>query len=254
MAWSLSQNVYAIQDDSANNRRLYRTDVYLNWNQYQMYSGGNAANGGGSVDGQGFSWTGPTSGGSTSAGSQVINTTDFWIYGDVNGYHGTVSASAWFDGGGGYAPGYITASASAAGFDYVRSPSTPGSVTAVVNSDKTITVTVAAVSSPAGTPTYYCAYSQNGGGYTGTASSTSNVFTFTGLTRGANYTFAGWAANSDGTSGTTTSSSVFLAAGGKRWAGSAFTPLSIFKRWTGSAFVDVTINKRWTGTAWQDVS
>jgi hypothetical protein len=254
MAWYLSQSVYAIQDDSANNRRLYRTDVYLNWNQYQMYSGGYAANGGGSVDGQGFSWSGPTSGGSTSAGSQVINTSDFWIYGDANGYHGTVGASAWFDGGGGYAPGYITASASAPGFDYVRSPSTPSSVTAVVNSDKTITVTVAAVSSPAGTPTYYCSYSQNGGGYTGTASSTSNVFTFSGLQRGANYTFAAYAANSDGSSGSAVSNSVFLAAGGKRWTGSAHTPLTIARRWTGSSWVDLTIARRWTGSSWVDLT
>jgi hypothetical protein len=252
MAWYLTQSVYPISDDPGNNRRLYRTDVYLNASGYNAYGGYNPS-GGGYVDGQYFSWTGPGDASLSNSG-QLINRSDFWIYGDANGWHGTVGASAWFDGGGGYAPGYITASASTGGFDWDRRPSTPGSVSALVNSDKTITVTVAAVSSPAGTPTYYCAYSQNGGGYTGTASSTSNVFTFTGLPRGATYTFAGWAGNSDGSSGTTYSGSYFLAAGGKRFDGSTFTPLTIARRWSGSGWVDLTIARRWNGTSWVDLT
>lgn len=219
MAWSLSQTVYAIQDDPANNRRLYRTDVYLNWNQYQTYAGGNSANGGGSVDGQGFSWSGPTSGGSTSAGSQVINTSDFWVYGDANGWHGTVNASAWFNGGGGYAPGYITASASTGGFDYWRGPGSPSSCTATLNADKSITVSAGAASSPAGAATYYVQYaiSTDSGAswaaWTNQQTMSGQSFTYAGLTPGRHYKFRVWATNSDGTGGFTESAAVFLPSG-----------------------------------------
>ena len=173
---------------------------------------------------------------------------------DVNGYRGDVGVSVefWVDG-----TSYHAGSAGGGtqgAIDYDRRPAQPGSVSAVVNSDKSITVTVAGVSSPAGTPTYYCAYSQNGGGWTGTASSTSNVFTFSGLQRGATYSFLGYASNSDGTSASTASGSYFLPAGGKRWDGVVQQLLSIVRRWTGSGWVDATIARRWNGTTWQDLS
>ena len=203
------------------------------------------------IGGVSYNIPGPTSMGTgDSWGWSASRTFDH----DVNGYRGNVDVSVafWVEGTSYHANS--TGAGTQGAIDYDRKPAQPGSVTAVVNSDKSITVTVAGVSSPAGTPTYYCAYSQNGGGYTGTASSTSNVFTFSGLQRGATFTFAGWASNSDGTSATTYSGSYFLAAGGKRWTGSAYTPLTIARRWTGSGWVDLTIARRWNGTSWVDLT
>ena len=172
---------------------------------------------------------------------------------DVNGYRGNVDVSVefWVDG-----TSYHAGSAGAGtqgAIDYDRRPGQPGSVTAVVNSDKSITVTVAAVGSPAGTPTYYCAYSQNGGGWTGTKSSTSNVFTFTGLQRGANFSFLGYASNSDGTSASTSSGSYFLPAGGKMSTGSGFNNLTTAKINIGAGWTDLTIAKKNTGSGWVDL-
>ena len=251
MAWYLTQAVGIESYDQANNRTLYRTRVYLNASGYNAY-GGYSTSGGGSVDGQAFSFGGPSDVSLNNSGQEVYTGT-FWVYGDANGYKGGVYADSWFNGGGGWAPGYITASASAGGFDYDRRPSQPGSVTAVVNSDKSITVTVATVSSPAGTPTYYCAYSENGGAYTGWKSSTSNVFTFIGLNRGKTFTFAGYATNSDGTSNTTYSGSYFLAAGGKMSTGAGFNNLSIAKINIGVGWNDLTIAKKNTGAGWNDL-
>lgn len=252
MAWYLTQAVGIEGYDAANNRTLYRTRVYLNASGYNAY-GGYSTSGGGSVDGQGFTFGGPSDVSLNNSGQEVYTGT-FWVYGDANGYKGGVYADSWFNGGGGWAPGYITASASAGGFDFDRRPSQPATVTPVVNSDKTITVTVAPVSSPAGTPTYYVLYSLNGGAYTGTRYSTSNVITFDNMQRGANYTFAAYATNSDGTSNTTYSSSVFLSAGGKRWDGFIQQLLSVVRRWSGSGWVDCTIARRWNGSNWQDLS
>ena len=211
MAWYLTQSLERVAADEANNRSLYRTRVYLNWNQWQQYSG-YSTSGGGSVGGQGFSFTGPSAGGSTSAGSQEIYVGDFWIGHDANGYLGGVGADSWFNGGGGYAPGYISASASAGGADYWRGPATP-SPTATLNADKTITVTFPAVSSPAGTPTYYVAFSQDGGPYQNQQSGTGTSFTFSNLQAGANFVFRAYAVNSDGTGGTGYTGSVFVPPG-----------------------------------------
>lgn len=172
---------------------------------------------------------------------------------DANGYRGPVdvSVSFWVDGTSYHANS--TGAGTQGAIDYDRRPATPGSVSAVVNTDKSVTVTVAAVSSPAGTPTYYCNYSQNGGAYTGTLSSTSNVFTFTGLQRGATFTFSGYASNSDGTSGTTYSPSYFLSAGGKINFGSGFVNLNNAKINAGSGWVDMSTAKINFGSGWLNI-
>ena len=252
MAWYLTQSVYPISDDPGNNRRLYRTDVYLNASGNNSYSG-YSTSGGGSVDGQGFSFTGPSAA-SLSNSSVVVNTSDFWVYGDANGYHGTVSASAWFQGSGGFSPPYITASASTGGFDWDRKPSTPSSVTATVNVDKTITVTSAAVSSPAGTPTYYFAYQANGGSWSAAESNGSSVTKVYTLTPGQNYAFRVYATNTDGTGGTTTSSSVFLPSGGKIYNGTAWVPTTVAKIYNGTAWVDLSTAKIYNGTSWVNLT
>lgn len=196
MAWYLTQSVYPISDDPGNNRRLYRTDVYLNASGYNAYSG-YTTNGGGSVDGQGFSWSGPSAA-SLSNSSQVINTSDFWIYGDANGYHGTVNASAWFDGGGGWAPGYITSSASAGGFDWDRSPTTPSYTGITRSADATyFTITyTGGVNNSGPTPSYTLQYSTDNSNWTNyTLDANNRVY----LTASNQYYFRLYASNSDGT-------------------------------------------------------
>lgn len=263
MGWSLSQTVYPISDDPGNNRRLYRTDVYLNWGPgYARYEGYNTS-GGGSVDGQGFSWSGPADGGSYSgAGSQVINTSDFWIYGDANGWHGDVGASSWFNGGGGYAPGYISASASTGGFDWDRRPGTPSSLTATLNSNKTVTLTSNAVGSPAGTATYRFeyAYSTDGGGswsgWSAESTTTSNTITLN-LTYGRLYQFRVRVSNSDGYTGYyQPGSTLFVPAGGKIWNGSSFVNATTSKiHKGGGTWNTVTLAKRHVGSnVWTDLT
>jgi hypothetical protein len=83
---------------------------------------------------------------------------------------------------------------------------------------------------------------------------TSQALTLTGLTGGATYKFKIYSSNEMGASGLTTSSSVFIPSGGRRWNGSAFIPTSIAKRWTGTAWVDLTIAKRWNGSSWVDLT
>lgn len=197
MAWYLTQSVYAIQDDPGNNRRLYRTDVYLNASGYNAY-GGYSTRVGGSIAGTGFDWGGPSDVSLNNSG-QVVATFDAWVYADANGWYGTVYADSWFNGGGGWAPGYITASASTGGFDYDRRPSAP-SIGVTRNVDS-VTATVGAVSSPAGTPTYYVQRSENGGAWGDQRTGQSVVYS--GLTKGTTQQFRTWASNSDGSSGFT---------------------------------------------------
>lgn len=262
MAWYLTQSCYPISDDPGNNRRLYRTDVYLNASGYNAYSG-YSTSGGGSLGGNGFSYTGPSAA-SLNNSSQVVCTFDAWIYGDANGYNGGVGASAWFQGGGGYSPGYLTASASSGGFDWDRKPAAPSSVTTVVNSDKSITVTSNAVSSPAGTATYYISWSSSTDNsswgswsvYT-TIPGNGRAYTYGAgtLTPGQYYRFKMYASNSDGSSAEfAQSSGEFLPAGAKRFDGSSWATGSITKRFDGSAWVSCTTAKRFNGTDWINLS
>jgi hypothetical protein len=57
-----------------------------------------------------------------------------------------------------------------------------------------------------------------------------------------------------GTGGWSSSTSLFVSSGGRRWTGSAWTPTATAKRWTGSAWTDLTIAKRWSGSSWVDLS
>jgi hypothetical protein len=60
--------------------------------------------------------------------------------------------------------------------------------------------------------------------------------------------------NEVGNSVGTSTASVFVSGGGKRWNGSAWVATATAKRWNGSAWADLTIAKRWNGTAWVDLS
>lgn len=203
------------------------------------------------IGGAAYDTPGPTSmsqGGSWGWGSSRTYTHD------ANGYRGAVDVSVefWVDG-----TTYHRGSAGAGtqgAVDFNRAPGTPSSVTAVVNADKTITVTAAAVGSPAGTPTYYFAYQANGGTWSAAeANGSLNVKAYT-LTPGSNYAFRVYATNSDGTGGTTTSSSVFLPSGGKIYNGTAWVPTTTAKIYNGTAWVDLSTAKIYNGTSWVNLT
>jgi hypothetical protein len=78
--------------------------------------------------------------------------------------------------------------------------------------------------------------------------------TYSGLTAALYYQFRVYAVNEVGNSVGTSTASVFVSGGGKRWNGSAWVATATAKRWNGSAWADLTIAKRWNGTAWVDLS
>ena len=203
------------------------------------------------IGGQNYDIAGPTS---MSQGSSWSWSASRTYNHDANGYRGDVGVSVefWVDGTSLHAGSAGAATQGA--IDYDRKPSSPGAVSATVNSNTTISVAVQAVSSPAGTPTYYVQWSQNGGAYQGTQSSTGTSFTFSGLLPGQTYQFRAYATNSDGTGGTTYSSTVFLPSGGKRYDGTAFVTTQLARRYTGTGWQDLSIAKRYNGTDWVDLS
>lgn len=180
---------------------------------------------------------------------------------DANGYRGDVTVEAYFDGTGPYMPDYLSAGGPTQGaINYDRKPAAPTSVTSTLNSDKSITVTSNAVSSPAGTATYYVSYSSNGGStwssYT-TIPSNARTYTYTlgSLPMGLNYRFRMYASNSDGSSAAfTQTSDVFLPAGGKRYDGSSWGATLTAKRYDGSAWQTLTTAKRYDGSSWINLS
>lgn len=264
MGWWLTQAVGLEAYDAANNRTLYRTRVYVNWNGGSAYAG-YTTSGGGSVAGQGFSFGGPSSmnyNGSSwisLTGSQEVYTGTFWVGSDANGYLSGVYADSWFNGGGGYAPGYITASASAGGVDYDRRPAQPSISTVTVNSNKTISLSWSAVSSPASTATYYVSYAAaaGGGGYGSWSSeitTTSTNYTYSGLPRGVTYKFRIRAGNSDGLTGYSETTGYFLPAGGKIYDAGSFRLTAFGRKFDGTNWIDLTTAKKFDGSTWVDLS
>jgi hypothetical protein len=170
----------------------------------------------------------------------------------------SISVSASFSG-----PGPLV-SGSAGGTmplqDFVLLPSAPPSVTAVA-SGGTVVVTSAQASTPGPPITgYFVSYasSNNGGATFGSWSAestmTNRIFTYN-LTPGLTYKFRVRAQNSDGYGPYTESSSLFLAAGGKRFTGTNWAlTVGAAKRWTGLAWTNITTAKRFDGTNWVNLS
>ncbi len=180
---------------------------------------------------------------------------------DANGNRGAIDTEAYFDGSGPYMPDYLSAGGGTQGaINYDRKPAAPSTVTPVLNADKSISVTSNAVSSPAGTATYYVAYSSNGGSTWSsdiTISGNARTYTFAAgsLTYGLTYKFRMKASNSDGTSAyTTTTSDTFLPAGGKRFDGSTWNATGTAKRFDGTNWITLATAKRFNGTSWADLT
>ena len=260
MAWYLTQSAYAIADDPGNNRRLYRTDVYLNASGYNAYSG-YSTSGGGSLGGVPFSFVGPSAA-SLSNSSVVICTFDAWVGADVNGYNGGVYADAWFNGGGGYAPGYISTSTSAGGFNYDRKPAGVTGVTAVANVDKSVVVSFSGGGSPGGSPalssTYHVSISKNGGAFTGDYTGSGSPITIpsSAISPGSNHVFRVYATNqsNDGAGASADSASIFVTAGGRIYNGTAWVPTVTARIYNGTAWVPIATARIYDGTAWRNMT
>lgn len=135
-------------------------------------------------------------------------------------------------------------------------PSAPASI-ATSRTARSVTVTVGASATNGGTPivNYFAQYSTDSGTtWSAPQVVSGGAITFSNLTPALTYVFRAYSTNGIGSSAFTTSGSLFVPAGGKRYDGATFTSTTIAKRWSGSAWVDLTIAKRWDGSAWVDLS
>lgn len=249
----LTANISQGTNDPTNNRTYCYVSITLT--AQQNYFAGWTASGSFVVNGGVVQYWGGNYSMPGNYTTITLGSWEGWIGHDANG-NGTISVSSDFDTAASpsYLPDYVSVGASEGLPNYDRKPSAPSAVTATVNVDKTITVAVSGVSSPAGTATYYVAYSKDGGSYTGTQSGTGTSYTFSGLTPGSTYTFRAYATNSDGTGGTTYSSATFLPSGGRRYDGSSWNPTTTAKRYDGSTWVTITNAKRYDGSNWINLS
>jgi hypothetical protein len=235
--------------DEVGNRSRVQTSAYV------IISGGGASTSGGTVQSVTNGVTANDTIGNVSwpNGQHIVLNQFLWIDHNANGELGTInfstssSANGW---------GSASNSGTLGGFtNYDRKPASPGSVAAVVNADKTVTVTSTAVSSPAGAATYYVSQSSDSGSsWSSPVAMSERTYTFSGLTLGLDYQFRVYATNSDGTSATTTSDSYFLPAGGRRLTSEGFVPTQTFKRLTAEGWVDVSTAKRLTAEGWVQLS
>lgn len=189
---------YIIQSDPANNRSLVRADSYIDVSGSASSYNVNVSI---TINGSTGSWSlGYLSYGS--GNHLVVAGYDVWVGHDANGYLGSIGFSGGATSGGW---GSASASNSLGGFtDYDRRPASPAISTSRSVDD--VTVTLANVSSPAGTATYYCQRSENGGAYGDTK--TGQSLAYNNLLAGSTQQFRSYASNSDGTSGYTYSTAV----------------------------------------------
>jgi hypothetical protein len=189
--------------DEVGNRSRVQTSAYV------IISGGGASTSGGSVQSVTNGVTANDTIGNVSwpNGEHIVLNQFVWIDHNANGELGTINFSASASANGW---GSASNSGTLGGFtNYDRSPSDPtfASLTRTVDA---VAVSVNAVSSAAGTATYVITRSENGGAYGDTRSSTSRSATFSGLLKGSTQQFKIFASNSDGSSATTTSSTVSI--------------------------------------------
>lgn len=241
--------------DSANNGSWIRGVLTLAHSGSGSPYNGNASSWSMSLNGQGFSGSGGYNLPGNSSMTLLDNT--IWVPHDANGY-AAISVSGSFSGNGGWPIGSGSAGGTYTLQDFDRRPSTPTSCSATVNADKSITVTSAVVSSPAGTPTYYVQmasstdYGATWSAWGGAIAMTGNSRNFVGLAKATTYKFRVWASNTDGSSGTVDSASVFLSAGGKYLSGTTWVDFPSVMFSTGGAWAEMPSIKYSTGGAWTD--
>lgn len=190
--------------------------------------------------------------GSTFQIRQYVRASGSMYFGRNTGVAGTVYDAA--DG----SP--FQAGALAYSMDYIFTPTAPATISAT-RTGRNVAVTATA-SADAGSGTIsayrvqYRSSSDNStwGAWGNEQTLSSLTYTYSSLTPALYYQFRVYSVNQAGNSAATTSASLFVPAGGKRWNGSAWVSSTTAKRWNGSAWVDISIAKRWSGTAWVDLS
>jgi hypothetical protein len=190
--------------------------------------------------------------GSTFQIRQYVNASGSMFFGRNTGVAGTVYDAA---DGLPFASGALSYS-----LDYQTVATAPATASAAV-SGRSVTVT-RGTSSDAGGGTissYRVQYrtstdNSTWGAWGSEQTFSGTTFTYSGLTAALYYQFRVYAVNEVGNSVGTSTASVFVSGGGKRWDGSAWVATATAKRWTGSAWADLTIAKRWNGTTWVDLS
>lgn len=202
----LTANISWGEQQSGNNRTYCY--VSINLTAQNNYFAGWAASGRLNVEGSDVQYYGGNysmPGNYTTIG---IGGWEGWVYHDANGY-GQVDVFSDFDTAASpsYLPDYVSVStAEAAPVNYDRSPGSPS--ISLSRTTTSITATLGTVSSPAGGATYYCQRSENYGGWGDQR--TGQSATYSGLTKGTNQQFRSFATNSDGQSGFTYSSVVYV--------------------------------------------
>lgn len=134
-------------------------------------------------------------------------------------------------------------------------PTAPQAINAV-RSARNVAINITGSASDGGSPiTGYMVAYNDGSGWSTPVAMSGTDYTYTNLPAAKTYTFRVYAENSAGTSAyATTATGIYVAAGGKRWTGSAFASTTTAKRWNGSAWTDITNAKRWNGSSWIDLS
>ncbi len=130
-------------------------------------------------------------------------------------------------------------------------PTAPASIS-ISRTGRNVTVTSGSATG-SGITGYKVQYN-DGSGWSTAVAMTSQTHTYSNLDGATTYTFRVYASNAIGDSAYTTSGSLFVPAGGKRYNGTAFVDAATAKRWNGSAWEEITTAKRWSGSAWTDLS
>lgn len=242
-------DLYVVSYDQANNRTLVHISVgvFDNNGSYGGYGTGSWSIGLQGVQRAADSVYYDFSGG----GPGWIWGTDIWVDHDAAGY---AYINGWASFSGSSPVGSATASG---GFvvDYARVPSAPGGVPSLSVQAGVVTITSDSASSPVALSDYQYRVSTDGANWSGEVSlGLDRVGTYNAPARGVSYYFQTRATSSEGAGAWSSTSSVFVPAGGRRWTGSEFTPTATAKRWNGSAWVDLQTAKRWNGSAWVDLS
>lgn len=159
---------------------------------------------------------------------------------------------------------WSASSEGASGFTYSSTlnmptvPSSPSSISVTAVSGLDVSLSYANSPSDGGEPitSYSMQYQTSAddgatwGAWTGTVTVSGNSNTFTSLTPGLLYRFRVYSTNVVGNSEPAVSSSVFVAAGGRRWDGSQWVLTTIARRWNGSQWVNISVSRRWDGSDW----
>jgi hypothetical protein len=251
-----------ISSSQTTNAAGNQTTVYCT---LTLYSGGNSYAGyntswGMSIGGASFGGAGPTELWNPNSWS---TTQSYTFTHDINGYRGDAACYVSFSGSGGYSPPYMEAGPSTQGaVNFDRKPAGISSASAVVNADKSVTVSYGGGGSPGGSPalssTYHVSYSKAGAAHTGDFTGTGSSITIpaASLAPGFNYVFRVWATNgsNDGAGASLDTASVFVPSGGKIYTGTAWVPATTGKIYNGTAWVNLSTAKIYNGSSWVNLT